>query len=93
MMKAIAGFKTSGGTNYEAALQLPLRFSTKPAKVYFLTDGEPSAGGSFDDEVATLVTNGIIVNTIGVDLTDAGKSRLKSIASRTGGRATSVETD
>ena len=93
MMKAIAGFKTSGGTNYEAALQLPLRFSTKPAKVYFLTDGEPSAGGSFDDEVATLMTNGIIVNTIGVDLTDAGKSRLKSIASRTGGRATSVETD
>lgn len=89
-IKEIAGFTTANNTNYEAALRIPLSYSTKPAQVYFLTDGEPTMGGSYADEIASLAANGTVVNTIGVDLTEAGKALLKDIASQTGGSSRAI---
>lgn len=92
MIRQVNQFKTSSGTNYEAALSVPLKFKTKPEKVYFLTDGEPTGGTNYMDDVAALATAGIVVNTIGVDLKESSESRLETIASLTGGVATMVST-
>lgn len=92
MIKQVNQFKTSSGTNYEAALSIPVKFKTKPEKVYFLTDGEPTGGNNYLDDVAGLAGAGIIVNTIGVDLKEASERRLEAIASLTGGVATMVST-
>lgn len=92
MIKQVNQFKTSSGTNYEVALSVPLKFKTKPQKVYFLTDGEPTGGTHFLDDVAALADAGIQVNTIGVDLKEAGERRLENIATLTGGVATMVST-
>ncbi len=92
MVESINQFTLGGGTNYEAALQTPTTFSKLPTRVYFLTDGEPSGGGAYDDEVAALALAGVKVYTVGVDLSDAGTTRLKEIAATTGGTATSVST-
>lgn len=83
---------SSSGTNYEAALRIPFLYARKPALVYFLTDGQPTGGGDYADEVDTLAAQGIRVNTIGVDLTlDAGE-RLAEIAAETKGKARAVKT-
>lgn len=92
MIKQVNQFKTSSGTNYEAALSVPLKFKTKPEKVYFLTDGEPTGGKHYQDEVDALAVAGIHVNTIGVDLNESSERRLEDIASLTGGVATMVST-
>jgi len=92
MIKQVNQFKTSSGTNYEAALSVPLKFKTKPEKVYFLTDGEPTGGTNYMDDVAALASAGIAVNTIGVDLKESSERRLETIASLTGGVATMVST-
>jgi prepilin-type N-terminal cleavage/methylation domain-containing protein len=92
MIKQVNLFKTSSGTNYEAALAVPLKFKTKPEKVYFLTDGEPTGGNHYLDDVAALSAAGIIVNTIGVDLKESSERRLENIATLTGGVATMVST-
>jgi prepilin-type N-terminal cleavage/methylation domain-containing protein len=92
MIKQVNQFKTASGTNYEAALAVPLKFKTKPEKVYFLTDGEPTGGAQYLDDVAKLAASGIHVNTIGVDLKEASERRLEEIASLTGGVATMVST-
>lgn len=92
MIAEVNRFKTASGTNYEAALSAPLRFRTKPDQVFFLTDGEPTGSSQFQDDVAALAKAGIKVNTIGVDLSDAGEQRLAGIAKATGGSATTVST-
>jgi hypothetical protein len=92
MIKQVNLFKTSSGTNYEAGLAVPLKFKTKPEKVYFLTDGEPTGGTHYLDDVAALSAAGIIVNTIGVDLKESSERRLENIATLTGGVATMVST-
>lgn len=92
MIKEVDRFKTSSGTNYEAALSVPLKFKTKPETVFFLTDGEPTGNNRFDDDVAALAKAGIKVNTIGVDLKESGENRLASIAKATGGSSTTVST-
>lgn len=92
MIKEVDRFKTSSGTNYEAGLSAPLRFKTKPETVFFLTDGEPTGGTKFDDDVQALAKAGIKVNTIGVDLKNSGEARLASIAKATGGSSTTVST-
>ncbi|MCB1206475.1 MAG: VWA domain-containing protein [Verrucomicrobiae bacterium] len=90
----IGNWKTAGGTNYQAALAAPMQFKTKPEKVYFLTDGEPTVGGdNYQQEVSALASAGIIVNTIGVDLNAAAEQRLNNIAKKTGGSAAVVTTD
>jgi hypothetical protein len=92
MIKQVNQFKTSSGTNYEAALSVPLKFMTKPEKVYFLTDGEPTGGTQYLDDVDALAAAGIIVNTIGVDLKESSERRLENIATLTGGAAAMVST-
>lgn len=94
MIAQVSQFKAdSSGTNYEAALRSPFLFSQKPQLVYFLTDGQPTAGGDFADEVDTLAAAGIQVNTIGVDLDSAATSRLAGIASKTKGKSKVVKND
>nr|MDJ0661384.1 SdrD B-like domain-containing protein [Crocosphaera sp.] len=59
-------------TNYEAALQQAIAFfnssNTAPGDghLIFLSDGFPNTGGSFDDEVATLLGLGVDLRAFGV---------------------------
>lgn len=88
MKNQIATFSAIGsGTNYEAALRTPFLYSSKPTITYFLTDGQPTAGGDFSDEVSLLAANGIHVNTIGVDLSIDAEAVLSDIAAKTKGKA------
>lgn len=90
----IDNWKTAGGTNYQAALSAPMQFKTKPEKVYFLTDGEPTTGGgNYQTELNALSSAGIVVNTIGVDLKSSSEQTLESISKKTGGTSTSVKTN
>jgi prepilin-type N-terminal cleavage/methylation domain-containing protein len=88
MQAQIATFLADGsGTNYEAALRIPFLYSSNPTVVYFLTDGQPTSGGDFTDEVAQLAANGIRINTIGVDLSEESEAVLSDIAAKTKGKA------
>lgn len=90
----IGNWKTAGGTNYQAALAAPMQFKTKPEKVFFLTDGEPTTGGNnYQTELTALASAGIVVNTIGVDLNPSAEQTLENIAKKTGGSAAVVTTD
>jgi hypothetical protein len=93
IVNEINRFKTDSGTNYEEALRVPGYFASRPSRVFFLTDGEPTGGGSFSDEVDALAASKVPVYTIGVDLRDTGRSRLADIAAATGGTATMVSTN
>ncbi|CAN5311104.1 hypothetical protein BH23VER1_BH23VER1_16280 [soil metagenome] len=58
------------GTNYEAALQEAIAFflasgSTGPRHLFFFSDGQPSAGGDFSDEVARLGQMGVKIHAFG----------------------------
>lgn len=94
MLDQISQFEANGsGTNYEAALRAPFIFGQNPKLVIFLTDGQPTSGSNYDDEIAALAAEGIQVNTIGVDLDDASKARLADIALKTKGKARNVKID
>jgi Ca2+-binding RTX toxin-like protein len=61
VVQFLRGLNASGGTNYEAGLQQAisnLSFSGGVGTnyVFFMSDGEPNAGGSYSDETATLLT-------------------------------------
>lgn len=93
MNDRVSTFKAdSSGTNYEAALRIPFLYGRKPAIVYFLTDGQPTSGGDYTDEIDTLAAQGIQVNTIGVDLNQESNDRLAAIASKTKGKSKVVQT-
>jgi len=93
MINQIANFKTDHGTNYEAGLGTVLNYSSKPRRVYFLTDGQPTGGGNYLDEVAAIAVSGIPVHTIGVDLNNNARSLLEEIAKLTGGKSSMVSTE
>lgn len=81
---------TGGGTNYQAAFAAANQFTTVPTRVVFLTDGEDK-GESFVGELLKLVDKGVIVDSIGISLTDAGQTRLAEIATATGGTWVNIE--
>ena len=81
---------SGGGTNYQAAFAAANQFTTLPTRVVFLTDGEDK-GESFVGELLKLVDKGVIVDSIGISLTDAGQTRLAEIATATGGTWVNIE--
>ncbi|MEP2891305.1 beta-propeller fold lactonase family protein [Tateyamaria sp.] len=70
---ALSSLRVDGGTKFEAALQTTITALNNAGEgenvVYFLSDGENLLGGSFADEVATLIDpNGLnaTINSIGL---------------------------
>ena len=78
------------GTNYEAALGLPLQYNPVPETMLFLTDGEPSSGGDYSDELAALVAAGVEVRVLGIDLDSSATATVQAIANATGGSVTEI---
>lgn len=90
MISKVQSVKTGGGTNYSAALSLPLNYSPYPEQVIFLSDGQPN-NPNFLDELTTLTNLGIRVNTVGLDTNSTAIAVLKLIADQTGGIPVVIE--
>ena len=71
VVETLMGLQLAGATNYEAALQTAIPFfSGQPLDeanyLYFVSDGEPTAGGVFTDEIATLAGLGVTSTAVGI---------------------------
>ena len=91
MIAVLKTVNTDQGTNYEAALSLPMMYTSRPVQVIFLSDGAPMGGYDYSDEVRALVDNGIRVDCVGIDLNSSTLSNLEAIASATGGMVADVQ--
>lgn len=77
-----------GGTNYGVALAQALEFDVYPEQVLFLSDGLPNQN-NYLDEVATLSSLGIVVDTIGIGNINS-QAPLQNIANLTSGTYTFI---
>jgi hypothetical protein len=72
VVEILKTIRAGGATNYEAALQAVISTFTDlgtasgNGNLIFLSDGVPTAGGSFDDEVATLAAANVNRRAFGV---------------------------
>jgi len=74
-----------GGTNYQLALALPFQYSPAPDRVVFLSDGLPNQTWDYSSELAALVSAGIEVDTVALDVGPEGVATLQSISTATNG--------
>jgi hypothetical protein len=71
VIEVLAAIRSGGATNFEAALQKVISTFTSLATpvgrgtLLFFSDGAPTLGGSFTDEVATLKTKGVSLRAFG----------------------------
>src|SRR5205823_793367 len=83
VIEKLKSIRSGGATNYEAALQAVISdFQTigtasGNGNLLFLSDGVPTAGGSYTDEVATLLSLGVNLRAFGVG--SASLDQLKKI--------------
>lgn len=70
--ESLGTLRDGGSTNFEAALQESIEFFEKQANnasnfVFFISDGEPTSGGRYTDEVATLLdTHNATIRALGL---------------------------
>lgn len=70
-IEALERLRTGGSTNYESALQAGIttlnQLATEPGNgnVIFFSDGHPTSGGSYSDEVATLNEKQTLIRAFG----------------------------
>jgi hypothetical protein len=91
MIAVLKTMNTDRGTNYEAALNLPMMYTPRPAQVIFLSDGAPTGGYDYSDEVQALANNGIRVDCVGIALDSSTLSNLEAIAGATGGTVADIQ--
>lgn len=91
MISALELLNNDRGTNYDAGLGIPTQFSPLPDQVIFLSDGRPNHPTSWHNELETLVSLGIKVDTVGLELDDWATQNLRFIADETGGSLTTIE--
>ncbi len=91
MIDALELLNNDRGTNYDAGLSLPTQYSPLPDQVIFLSDGRPNHATSWHGELETLVSLGIKVDAIGLELDDWATENLQFIADETGGSLTTIE--
>lgn len=89
MAAQVLTINSGSGTNYEAALGLPLQYNPAPETVLFLTDGEPSSG-DYSGELAALANAGVTVQVLGIELDSRARAIVESIANATGGSVTEI---
>jgi len=87
----IQNVSTGSGTNFEAALAMPLLYSPLPDNVIFLTDGEPEST-DYDDELSQLANAGIAVNVLGIELNSTARGLVEAIANATNGSVSEITT-
>lgn len=88
MIEDLLEQSASGGTNYGTALAEAFQFDVYPTQVLFLSDGLPNYN-NYRDEVATLASLGIPVDTVGIGSLDS-QAPLQEIADLTGGTFTFI---
>ncbi|MEM1294358.1 MAG: vWA domain-containing protein [Verrucomicrobiota bacterium] len=88
---AVQVLNNGRGTNYDAGLSIPTQYSPLPDQVIFLSDGRPNHQTSWYNDLDTLVSLGIKVDTVGLELDGWAASNLQRIAEETGGSFTTIE--
>ncbi len=75
--EALTALRSGGGSNFEAALQTAITSITAMATVngrgnlLFFTDGVPTIGGPYSDEVTTLRSKSVRINAFGLGRANA----------------------